>query len=160
MKKLIFGMALIGMGSFAMAQQVQPTPQQRAERQAKRVEMQKQNEAKRAQHLAEMEKELGLDKTQVAQIKAIQDRNQAERKAENQRNMELRKQKMEVMKKKKQDMDNEMRRILTPEQYQKWEAKKQARMQERKEKFQNRKDDFGGMKKHRMHKKINTPPAG
>ena len=70
MKKLIFGMALIGMGSFAMAQQGQPTPQQRAERQAKRVEMQKQNEAKRAQHLAEMEKELGLDKTQVAQIKA------------------------------------------------------------------------------------------
>ena len=154
MKKLVLGIALLGLGTFAMAQKTQPTEQQKAEWKAKKVEMQKMHEQKRVQHLADMEKELNLNKSQVAQIKAMQDRNIAERKAENERNIEVRKQKMQMMKQKREAMNNQMKQILSAEQYAKWEANKKAKMQQRKENFKNKKGNFDGMRKHQMHKKI------
>ena len=158
MKKLVLGIAFLGLGTLAMAQQ-KPAKNDNANWQEKRAEMQKKNDERRAQHLADMEKELSLTKTQVAQIKAIQDRNQAERKAEMQKYQDLKKQKMETMKRKKQDMDNEMRKILTPDQYAKWEAKKQANMEKRKEKMKQNKGNFGERKQKRMHNNINRQPA-
>ena len=154
MKKLVFGIALLGFGTLAMAQKTHPTEQQKAEWQAKKAEIKKMQEQKRMQNLSEMEKDLNLNKSQVAQIKAMQDRNIAERKAENQKNKELKKQKMQMMKQKREAMNNQMKQILSAEQYAKWEANKKAKMQDRKENFKNRKGNFDGMKKEKMHKKI------
>lgn len=154
MKKLVLGIALLGLGTFAMAQKTQPTEQQKAEWQAKKAEMKKMQEQKRMQNLSEMEKDLNLNKSQVAQIKAMQDRNIAERQAENKKDKELKKQKMQMMKQKREAMNNQMKQILSAEQYAKWEANKKAKMQDRKENFKNRKGNFDGMKKEKMHKKI------
>ena len=158
MKKLIFGIALIGMGGFAMAQQTQPTAQQKAEREARRMEMQQKNTERRAQHLEQIKQELNLSDAQMTKLRAMQDRKAAERKGEMQKNQEMRKEKMAMMKEKRQQHNNEMKQILTPEQFQKWEANRKAKMQERKEKFQDRKD-VNGMEKRKMHKKVRPANA-
>jgi Spy/CpxP family protein refolding chaperone len=154
MKKLILAAAFLSLGTFAMAQKAPVTPEQKVAMEKRRAEMQQNREVKQQQHLSEMQKELNLTKVQVDKIHAIQDRHQAERKTQMQQNQQLRKQKMEGMKLKQQQMDNEMRAILTPEQYQKWQAKKQMKMAERKAKFQHNKDGLGGMKKRQMHKRM------
>ncbi|MBW8361522.1 MAG: hypothetical protein K0M56_04970 [Kaistella sp.] len=143
MKKLVLSLVLVGFGSFAMAQ---VTPAQKEKMQQRRVEMMKNQEQKRAQHLANLQKELNLNQSQVNQIHAIQERHQAERKVAMQRNQEMRKQKMEGMKQNMQQMDNEMRKILTPDQYTKWQAKKQQKMQDRKSKMKKNKMHMGGKK--------------
>ena len=63
----------------------------------------------------------------------------AERKANAPQMQAERRAKMEEMKAKKEQWNSEMRQILTPEQYQKWEAKKQEKMQDRKSMMQSRK---------------------
>lgn len=140
MKKLVLSLVLMGFGSFAIAQ---VTPAQQEKMQQRKVEMVRNQEQKRAQHLAEMQKELNLTQSQLNQIHAIQEKHQAERKAAMKKNQEMRKQKMEGMKQKMQQMDNEMRKILTPEQYTKWQAKKQQKMQDRKDKMKKNKMQTG-----------------
>lgn len=125
MKKLVYAVAFLGLGTFAMAQQTQMPPMRD---QQDRKEMMEQ---RRAEHLAQMQKDLNLTQAQVAQIKSMHDKYQAQREQERIQNQELRKQKMEVYKKDKQQMDDEMRKILTPDQYAKWQAKKQENMQKR-----------------------------
>lgn len=145
MKKLVLSLALVGMGTFAMAQQ-RTMP---AKDDQQRKEMMEQ---KRAEHMADMQKELNLTQAQVSQLKALHEKHQAQREAQRKENQDLRKQKMEAFKKDKQQMDNEMRQILTPEQYAKWEAKKAEKMANRKAKFQDKRMNKD-LDKNKMHAK-------
>lgn len=142
MKKLVLAIAFIGIGSFAMAQQT--TPQDRA---AKRAEMQQKMQQKEQEHLAEMQKDLNLNASQVAQIKALHETRKAEMKAEFEKNKEVRQAKMEEMKAKRAQMDADMKKILTPEQYDKWQADRKTKMEQKRM----------AMKERRMMKKpMNT----
>lgn len=142
MKKLVLAIAFIGIGSFAMAQQT--TPQDRV---AKRAEMQQKMQQKEQEHLAEMQKDLNLNASQVAQIKALHETRKAEMKAEFEKNKEVRQAKMEEMKAKRAQMDADMKKILTPEQYDKWQADRKTKMEQKRM----------AMKERRMMKKpMNT----
>ena len=83
-----------------------------------------------------MQAELNLTSAQVVQIKALQDKKMAERKQNASQMQEQRKAKMEAMKARQEQWNAEMRKILTPEQYQKWETKKQQNMQNKRQKMQ------------------------
>lgn len=128
MKKLVLSLALIGFGTFAMAQQ-NSAPMRDSKDHKEMMEKRK------ADHLAKMQKELNLTSSQVAQLKAMQEKHQAEREQQRMANQAQRQQKMDALKKDKQQMDNEMRKILTPEQYTKWHAKKQEMMNNRNKKM-------------------------
>lgn len=125
MKKLVLAIALIGMGSFAMAQQV---PQ---DKKINREEMKQKVQQKEQERMAEMQKELNLNQSQIAQIKGLHDKRKAEMKNNFEKNKEQRQARMEQMKAKRQQMDNDMKKILSPEQYDKWQAGKKAKMEER-----------------------------
>ncbi len=71
------------------------------------------NAAKEQEHLAEMQKDLNLNASQVAQIKALHETRKAEMKAEFEKNKEVRQAKMEEMKAKRAQMDADMKKILT-----------------------------------------------
>jgi len=60
---------------------------------------------------------------------------------------------MEQMKAKRQQMDNEMKNILSPEQYDKWQASRKAKMEQRKSAMKER-----GMKHDR--KMMVKPQSG
>lgn len=142
MKKLVLAIAFIGMGSFAMAQQT--TPQ---DREARRAEMQQKMQQKEQEHLAQMQKDLNLNASQVAQVKALQDKRKAEMKADFMKNKEVRQAKMDEMKAKRAQMDADMKKILTPEQYDKWQVDRKAKMEQKRM----------AMKERRMMKKpMNT----
>lgn len=126
MKKIVFSAAFVVMATFAMAQQ---TPMMNKKDPA---EM----EQKRQEKLKMMQAELNLTSAQVAQIKALQDKKMAERKQNASQMQEQRKAKMEAMKARQEEWNAEMRKILTPEQYQKWETKKQQNMQNKRQKMQ------------------------
>ncbi|UHO37819.1 hypothetical protein H5J24_19665 [Chryseobacterium capnotolerans] len=126
MKKLVLAIAFIGMGSFAMAQQT--TPQ---DREARRAEMQQKMQQKEQEHLAQMQKDLNLTTTQVSQVKALHEKRKAEMKAEFEKNKDVRQAKMEEMKAKRAQMDADMKKILTPEQYDKWQVDRKAKMEQK-----------------------------
>ena len=126
MKKIVFSAAFVVMGTFAMAQQ---TPMMNKKDPA-------QMEQKRQEKLKMMQAELNLTSAQVAQIKVLQDKKIAERKQNASQMQEQRKAKMEAMKARQEEWNAEMRKILTPEQYTKWEAKKQQNMQDKRQKMQ------------------------
>lgn len=141
MKKLAISLAIFG-ATFVMAQQ---TPRQMDS--AKKQEMQ----AKRDAHLDMMKKDLNLTQTQVNQLKSIHEKYQAQRIQERQKMTQMRKQQMEAGKMQRQQMDDEMRKVLTPEQYQKWQLKKQENMQKMQNKnMQNRKMQMHKNMKHKM----------
>ena len=126
MKKIVFSAAFVVMGTFAMAQQ---TPMMNKKDPA-------QMEQKRQEKLKMMQAELNLTSAQVAQIKALQDKKMAEKQQNASQMQEQRKAKMEAMKERQEQWNAEMRKILTPEQYTKWEAKKQQNMQNKRQKMQ------------------------
>ena len=132
MKKIVLSAAFVILGTFAMAQQ---TPMMNKKDPA-------QMEQKRQEKLKVMQTELNLTNAQVAQIKALQDKKMAERQQNAPQMQAERKAKMEAMKARQEQWNAEMRKILTPEQYQKWEAKKQQNMQHKRQK----------MEKHQMKK--------
>lgn len=121
MKKLVLSVALVAVGTFSMAQQNQ--------------KMQKMDpakmEQKRADHMKQMQTDLNLSEAQVTKIKALQDRRMAERRENAPQMQAERKAKMEQMKMKRDQNQAEMKNILTPVQYQKWETMKKETMQER-----------------------------
>lgn len=141
MKKVFLGIGLFGMMGFAMAQQTTPDKQQKMQ------ERQTKMEQKHQERMAEMQKDLNLSPDQVQKINAMHQARQNERAQMMQQRQEMRKQKMAEMDKRRQEMDNQMRQILTPDQYTKWQAKKQAKKQENKEKWG--KEKFDGQGKHR-----------
>ena len=121
MKKLVLSVAFVAVGTFAMAQQNQ--------------RMQKMDpakmEQKRADHMKQMQTDLNLSEAQVTKIKVLQDQRMAERKENAPQMQAERKAKMDQMKMKRDQNQAEMKNILTPAQYQKWEAMKKEKMQER-----------------------------
>lgn len=121
MKKLVLSVALVAVGTFAMAQQNQ--------------RMQKMDpakmEQKRADHMKQMQIDLNLSEAQVTKIKVLQDQRMAERKENAPQMQTERKARMDQMKAKRDQNEAEMKNILTPAQYQKWEAMKKEKMQER-----------------------------
>lgn len=121
MKKLVLSVALVAVGTFAMAQQNQ--------------KMQKMDpakmEQKRAENLKQMQTDLNLSDAQVAKMKALQDKRMEERKQNAPQMQAERKAKMEKMQAKRAQHQAEMKQILTPEQYQKWEGMQKQKMQER-----------------------------
>ncbi|WP_312075319.1 hypothetical protein [Chryseobacterium sp.] len=135
MKKLILSIALVGFGSLAMAQQTY-TPEQK---EAKRAEMQQKMQQREKDHLDKMQKDLNLSKDQVVKVQELHDKRKAERKAEFEKNKDMRMAKMKEMKDRRAQMDNEMKSILNPEQYKKWEADRNAKMEQRKMAMKDRK---------------------
>lgn len=126
MKKIVLSAAFVILGTFAMAQQ---TPMMNKKDPA-------QMEQKRQEKLKVMQTELNLTNAQVAQIKALQDKKMAERQQNAPQMQAERKAKMEAMKARQEQWNAEMRKILTPEQYQKWESKKKQNMQNKGQKMQ------------------------
>ncbi|RZJ50528.1 MAG: hypothetical protein EOO19_03005 [Chryseobacterium sp.] len=125
MKKLVLSIALIGMGSFAMAQQV---PQ---DKKVNREEMKQKMQQKDQERMAEMQKELNLNQSQMAQIKDLHEKRKSEMKNNFEKNKEQRQAKMDEMRAKREQMDNDMKKILSPDQYNKWQAGKKAKMEQR-----------------------------
>lgn len=120
MKKVVLSAFLLAFGTLAMAQQNQ--------------RMQKMDPAKmeerRAEHLKKMKTELNLSDAQVMKIKTLQDQRIAERNQNALQKEAERKVKMETMKAKQEQHNAEMKKILTAEQYQKWQAGKEQKMKE------------------------------
>ena len=121
MKKLVLSVAFIAVGTFAMAQQNQRMQKMDPARM----------EQKRADHMKQMQTDLNLSEAQVNKIKALQNQRMAERKDNAPQIQAERKAKMDQMKMKRDQNQAEMKNILTPAQYQKWEAMKKEKMQER-----------------------------
>ncbi|PWW19905.1 MULTISPECIES: hypothetical protein [unclassified Chryseobacterium] len=146
MKKLVLAIAFIGMGSFAMAQQT-TIPQ---DKHARTAEMKQRMEQKQQEHLDQMQKDLNLNASQVAQIKVLQDKRKTEMKAEFDKHKADRQAKMQEMHAKRAQMDADMKKILTPDQYDKWQADRKAKAEKMKM----------AMKERRMMKKpMNTGTA-
>ena len=118
MKKLILSSAFLGLGVFGFAQ---TTSDRKGD-----------FEQKKAARMQEMKQELNLTDAQVAQIKTLHEKKAAERKQEMATKKIDRAQKMK-------ENEAEMQKILTPEQYKKFQELKAKKMAERKEKFQDRK---------------------
>ncbi len=125
MKKLVLAIALIGTGSFAIAQQAPH------DKNVNKEEMHQKMQQKEQERMAEMQKDLNLNQNQIAQIKNLHEKRKAEMKNEFDKNKEQRQAKMGQMKAKREQMDNDMKKILSPEQYDKWQAGKKAKMEER-----------------------------
>ena len=119
MKKLVLGAAFLAVGTFAMAQQ-SPRMQRMDP-----VKM----EQKRAENMKQMKTDLNLSEAQVAKIKVLHDQRMAERKQNAPQMQAERKAKMDMMKSKRAQHDSEMKQILTPEQYQKWQVNRKQNMQ-------------------------------
>ncbi len=117
MKKLILSAAFLGLGVFGFAQTTAKAD----------------HSQKKAERLQQMKQELNLTDAQVAQLKALHESKAAERKTEMSAKKEDRMQKMK-------ENEAEMQKILTPEQYKKFQELKAKKMAERKEKFQERKN--------------------
>ena len=134
MKKLFLGAAFLTLGTFAMAQQ-----NDQMQKMQKRDPAQM--EQKRADNMKMMQSDLNLSTAQVAQIKALQDKRMEERKANAPQMQTDRKAKMEMMKSKKDQWNSEMKQILTPDQYQKWQSMRKEKMHDRKSNMDMRKMD-------------------
>ena len=119
MKKLVLSAAFLAVGTFAMAQQ-SPRMQRMDP-----VKM----EQKRADNMKQMKTDLNLSEAQVAKIKVLHDQRMAERKQNAPQMQAERKAKMDMMKAKRAQHDSEMKQILTPEQYQKWQVNRKQNMQ-------------------------------
>ena len=121
MKKLVLSAAFLTLGTFAMAQQTS--------------RLQKMDPAKmeqrRADNMKQMQTSLNLSEAQVARINALQDQRIAERKENAPQMQAQRKAKMEQMQAKRDQHQAEMKQILTPEQYQKWESMRKDKMQQK-----------------------------
>lgn len=124
MKKLVFSLAFVAFGTFAMAQEnpqllsKKMSPTQNAER----------KEAK----LKQMQTELGLSNEQVVKLRALEEKRKNEMTAQK----EERKQEMQAN---HQKHDAELKAILTPEQFTKYQDLRQKKMKSRAEKMRTQK---------------------
>ncbi len=152
MKKFIIA-ALISVGTYAVAQQTPSIPERKAMMEQKKAEMEKTRAIKQQQHLAEMQKNLNLNEQQMEKIRAMQHRQMEERKVQLQKNREMEKDRMQTMKLKHQQREAEMKSILTPEQFAKWQENRQEMMAQRKAKMQGSAEGMK-IKRNGMHKKM------
>lgn len=128
MKKIILSAAFLALGTFAMAQQNTSKMQQKDPAQM---------EQKRQDKMKMMQTELNLSDAQMTKIQALQDKKIAEKRAMAPQVQAERKSKMEAMKANHDQWNNEMKHILTPEQYQKWETSKKDKMQNKRKNMQH-----------------------
>lgn len=128
MKKIILNAAFLALGTFAMAQQNTSKMQQKDPAQM---------EQKRQDKMKMMQSELNLSDAQMTKIQALQDKKMAEKRAMAPQVQAERKSKMEAMKANHDQWNNEMKQILTPEQYQKWETSKKDKMQNKRKNMQH-----------------------
>lgn len=119
MKRIILSTAFIVLGTLAFAQKTD------GDKKAK-------FEEKRTERLANLKSELNLTDAQVGQIRALHDKKIEAHKAEQQVEKAN---KRKEMKAKMEQNDQDMKSILTPEQYKKWQEKKAEKMKERKDKM-------------------------
>ena len=132
MKKLVCLIAITGMSSFALAQQ--STMPHKMDPEERKAVMQKRQDNK----MAQMQRELNLTPTQQAQLKALREKYRPTHE-KGQVKPEQAKISMEERRMRKQQMQDEMKKILTPEQYAKWEAKKRVMRHKGMQKDHNRK---------------------
>ncbi len=118
MKKLILSAAFLGLGVFGFAQQREVSKADHLQ--------------KKAEYLQKMKQELNLSDTQVAQLKELHEKRAAERKMEMNAKKEDRMQKMK-------EKEAEMQKILTPEQFKKFQQMKARKMAQKKVDFKERK---------------------
>lgn len=123
MKKLILSVAFVVVGSFAFAQQTTPT--------AKKENF----EAKQQERLAKMKTDLNLTDAQVVKIKELHEKKRAVK-------MDQMKEQRQEMKLKMEKNNEDMKQILRPDQYTKWQEMKKQKMAEHK-----------GMRKEKMEMK-------
>lgn len=128
MKKIILSAAFLALGTFAMAQQNTLKMQQKDPAQM---------EQKRQDKMKMMQTELNLSDAQMTKIQALQEKKMAEKRAMAPQVQAERKSKMEAMKANHDQWNNEMKQILTPEQYQKWETSKKDKMQNKRKNMQH-----------------------
>lgn len=128
MKKVILSAAMIAFGTFAMAQQTKMVHKMDPA----------QMEQKRTEKLQSMKTELNLSDDQVTKIRTLQDQKMAQRKANEPKMQAERTAKMEEMKKKRGEWKNQMKQILTPEQYAKWEQNNADKMKMKGDKIQQK----------------------
>jgi len=117
MKKLFLTAAFLGLGIFGFAQ----TTDRKAD-----------FEQKKTERMQKMKQELNLSDAQVEQIKALHAKKAVERKQE----MAAKKEDRTRMMK---NNEAEMQKILTPDQYKKFQDMKAKKMAKRKELFKKRK---------------------
>lgn len=117
MKKLILSVAFLGLGVFGFAQQSKSANVDHSQ--------------KKAEHLQKMKQELNLTDAQVLQLKTLHEKKAVDRKADFAAKKEDRMQKM------KQN-EAEMQKILTPDQFKKYQEMKAKKMAERKANFKDR----------------------
>ena len=128
MKKIILSAAFLALGTFAMAQQNTSKMQQKDPAQM---------EQKRQDKMKMMQTELNLSDAQMTKIQALQEKKMAKKRAMALQVQAERKSKMEAMKANHDQWNNEMKQILTPEQYQKWETSKKDKMQNKRKNMQH-----------------------
>ncbi|SFI22575.1 hypothetical protein [Halpernia frigidisoli] len=116
MKKLLFSIALVGFGTFAMAQQTT-----NATSKMKRGDGKQNMEMRGQKHFDKMKTELNLSDDQVAKLKVLQQN----RMADHQQNMAADK---TARMQKKANAEAEMKKILTPDQYSKWQTNMKDKM--------------------------------
>lgn len=131
MKKLVLGLAVLGGMVFASAQEVKMQSSEKGlkkERHFKKGAFQhgKKNNFSHEDRLERIKKDLNLSDSQVSQLKALHEKNQKER----EKGMEQMKIKAEARRKEHQE---QMKSILTAEQYQKWQDNKLQKMQKQRQ---------------------------
>ncbi len=141
MKKLVLSVALVSFASFATAQEKNGTPMSPEQRQQKM-------EQRKAEHMAKMQQELNLTPAQAGQIKALNEKYKGFHEQNRDKIKAIKEQRSAENQKFKQQRDNELRQILTPEQYAKWEAKRQ----EHKAKREGHEKSHGEKGKNRLQK--------
>lgn len=148
MKKLVFTLALVGFSTVAIAQR--NSPEEIAAMKNRKMEMQEKRAEKQSEHLAKMKADLNLNDAQVAKIQTMHAEMKSARQEEMKQRKEMKKQSAMKMKAKREMMNNEMKTILSPDQYKKWEAQKMANQDKRKAKMQERK---GKIKNRKLQKR-------
>ena len=114
--------------------------------------MQQKMQEREQENLAQMQKDLNLSKDQMTKIQALHEKKKAEMRADFEKNKQDRMARMEEMKAKREEMDKQMKSILSQDQYTKWQADRKAKMEQRRQEMQGRKN--GGDRPH--HKPMQT----
>ena len=117
MKRIILSAAFLGLGVFGFAQH------------ATKAEMGQ----KKAEYMQKMKQELNLTDSQVGQLKALHEKNTMERKSAIEAKKGDRLQKMK-------ENEGEMQKILTPDQYKKFQELKAKKMADRKANLKTEKE--------------------
>ena len=145
MKKIILGIAMLSLGTFAFAQTTNTSDAPKKEFKKQKMDPAKIQEMKEAR-LLEMKQQLGLSDAQVSQLRTLDAKRSEANKANWEANKAERQQKMTEMKDRREQNEKEMKSILSQDQYTKWQAMRADKMKQRKDKMNDRKPMTGSTK--------------